>query len=826
MLAFFNVLSVALGVAVYLAIAIANHSADRSFHAAIDLVAGKATLEVQGDVRDEMLPLVQAQPGVKACTPISQGVATLPDYPGEYLQVTGVDPFTNEPFRTFDLRAGPGASFDAERWLAAPNGVAVNARLAAEHGWKVGDRLRAVVNGALREFTLVGLVELRDSPAGVNERFAAMDIGWAQELFNAPGRLSSLQIILQDPSQAEAVAAKLSKLLGPAVTVAPPRQRSAQVEKMLAAFQLNLTALSLVSLLVGMFLIYNTVSATVVRRRLEIGILRAVGASRGEVQALFLGEALLFGLAGVVLGWVGGVLLSKLLLGAVARTISSLYLLVSVDRGFLSVTQFLLSGGFGLGAVLLAAWQPALEASRLPPVQALTPGTVVYDLRAWGGTSAWLGSAMLLLAGGLAWMALAHWPLVGFGAALGVQVGFAFFSPHVVRACSWMARMIWRRGILLRLAFASLARFLRRNAVTVAALAAAVAMMVSVSVMIFSFRSTVNVWIDRSIVADLFISPASNQTLGLQSFVPAAVQAWWKSQPAAEAVETLRELPVAINGAAQQLAVVASANRRDLQFIGGHAPEKMARFFAGDVLVTESYARRHHLGDGDRLSIATPQGLRDFTVAGVYYDYSRDEGLVVMSREIFDRFWNDPRVESLAVYLRPGTEASKLQHDFLLRFGTNGEFVVYSNVELRTRIFQVFDQTFAVTNVLRFIAVIVAITGIFLSVTSLVSERTREIGVLRAIGASLGQLQGLLLAEAAALGLIASLLGLVSGLVLAFLLTGVINPAFFGWTIPLRLPWLLLLGTPLWIVPLAAAAAWWPARQASRLKIAEAVRFE
>jgi len=826
LLAFFNILSVALGVAVYLAIAIANHSADRSFHAAIDLVAGKATLEVQGEVRDEMLPLVQAQPEVMACTPISQGVATLPDAPGEYLQITGVDPFTNEPFRTFDLQADAGASFDVERWLATPYGVAVNARLAARYGWKVGDRLRAVVNGTLRELPIVGLVELRDSPAGVNERFAVMDIGWAQELFNPPGRLTSLQIILRDPAQSEVVAAKLAKQLGPAVMVAAPRQRSAQVEKMLAAFQLNLTALSLVSLLVGVFLIYNTVSATVIRRRMEIGILRAVGATRGEVQALFLGEALLFGVIGVLLGWVGGVLLSKLLLGAVARTISSLYLLVSVDRGFLSVAQFAWSGVFGLGAVLLAAWQPSLEASRLPPVQALQLGAAIQDSKAWGNVSAWIGSAMLGLAILLAWLALMWWPVAGFGSALCVQVGFVFFAPQIVRGCSWIARGVWRRGILFRLAVASLSRFLRRNAVTVAALSAAVAMMVSVSVMIFSFRGTVNVWISRSIVADLFISPASNETLGLQSFVPEAASDWWKAQAAVEAVETLRELPVTIDRNLQQLAVVASANRRDLQFIGGHAPEKMVRFFAGDVLVTESYARHHHVGDGDRLQIATPQGLRDFTIAGVYYDYSRDEGLVVMNREVFNRLWNDPRIESLAVYLRAGTDAQKLQRDFLARFGRSGEFVVYSNTELRTRIFQVFDQTFAVTNVLRFIAVIVAITGIFLSVTSLVSERTREIGVLRAVGASLGQLQGLLLTEAASLGLIASLLGLISGLVLAFLLTGVINPAFFGWTIPLRIPWSLLLTTPLWIVPLAAAAAWWPARQAARIKIAAAVRFE
>jgi putative ABC transport system permease protein len=183
-------------------------------------------------------------------------------------------------------------------------------------------------------------------------------------------------------------------------------------------------------------------------------------------------------------------------------------------------------------------------------------------------------------------------------------------------------------------------------------------------------------------------------------------------------------------------------------------------------------------------------------------------------------------VQSLAIYLRPGAAAEPLTGAFRQQFSGAGEFAIYSNGGLRRRILSIFDQTFAVTYVLRTVAILVAIAGIFLSVTTLAAEREREIGVFRAVGASRWQVQSLLMMEAGLLGATATLLGLVSGLVLAMVLTWVVNPAFFGWTISLRLPWSSLLATPLWIIPAALLAAWHPAWRASQTAIATAVREE
>ncbi len=393
LLALLNVLSVALGVAVYLAIQIANHSASRAFAATIDVVAGKADLVISGanGVPEEILPAISGARGIRAATPVVRGLLTLPDFPGEYLQVLGVDVFTNESFRTFELNDFAAAKqFDVQRWLGDAQALAVTQSFAEERGLKTGDRLRVQVNGAEHELR-VGFILRGSGLSAPDVHFAAMDLGWAQELFARRGQLSSIQLQLAPGAEREAVLAELRDLLPPEVNVAAPAQRGEQVGKMLAGFQLNLTAMSLVSLLVGMFLIYNTVSASVVRRRSEIGILRSLGVTRGEVRFLFLGEALVLGSVGVLAGLLGGVALAQMLVGTVAQTISSLYVLLSVRAVALSPGMFAGAAALGLFSVLLAAWLPAAAAAKMDPVRALRAGTMIEQAAQLSPRWRWAG---------------------------------------------------------------------------------------------------------------------------------------------------------------------------------------------------------------------------------------------------------------------------------------------------------------------------------------------------------------------------------------------------------------------------------------------------
>ena len=826
-LALLNIGSVALGIAVFLAIQIAMHSANRSFSAGVDLVVGKSNLEIRGAIADEVFPQISKQPEVLACTPLVEGFLSLPDIPGEYLQLVGVDLFTNEPFRTFEM----GGLFDALKWLGQPYSVALTHGFAQRHGINIGDRLRVAANGRLQELTVSCFLEPGDSPAG--SRFAVMDLGWAQELLEMRGQLSSLQMILKEPQRAAQTSDLLKGLLPLGLRVEAPGQRTFQVQNMLSAFELNLRALSMVSLFVGMFLIYNTVSASVARRVAEIGIWRATGASRLQVRCLFLGEALLFAAMGVALGLVGGIALAQGLLAVIAKTISSLYVVMSIERSFLHPLHVLGAVAAGAITALLGAWMPANMAANLDPVAAISldkrrgPKTCRHGFWAIVGIS---GVAISFLC---AWLALSGaWPWLSFSSAFFLLGGSAALAPSVTFLGGKCLR--FTKGPVIRMAGYNLQHSLGRNAMTVAALSTAVAMMSAIAIMIFSFRSTVSDWIGLGMTADLYITPAANELGAMGAFISNKALDFLRNRPEVDSIETFRETNVdfSVNqhsGTRESaLAVVGGTVRRDLRFVGGADREKRAKLFSGApvVAVTESFARKVGVREGQYLQLQTPTGSIRVQVVGVYYDYSRDSGVIMMYTPFFVEHWRDTKVQSLGVHLREKSDREVLAESIRARLGKDGHFAIYSNRELKQRVLHIFDQTFAVTNVLRVIAVVVAVAGLSLSATALVLERKREIGLLRSLGASRLQIQSLFLFEAGAIGFLASTLGTFSGMALAWVLTAVVNPAFFGWTIHLVFPVATLALTPLWMTLVAVPAAWWPSLVAGCSPIAAAVRNE
>ncbi len=368
-LALINVLSVALGVAVYLAIQITNYSAEQSFAAGVDLVAGRAHLEARGEIDDALFPRLQTIEGVTAATPLVEGVIILPDFTGEYLHLVGIDPLTNSEFRNFTSVDRDGQ----DRWFSDSHAITIAKSFADTHDLKIGDSIKVEAG----EGTIVLTVAFLADTENADSHFAFMDIGWAQELLGKAGTLSAILFRVQDPKNPEAVASRIAGVVPANVVVEPPSNRSAQVAKMLAGFHLNLTALSLVSLLVGVFLVYNTISASVVRRREEIGILRSIGVSSAQVRWLFLGEALLYGLIGSLLGIAGGLLVARSLLRAVATTISNLYVLTSIEHTYLPWGQVMLVFLLGLAATLLGAWVPAQSAVGVSPLQALNLGFLI-----------------------------------------------------------------------------------------------------------------------------------------------------------------------------------------------------------------------------------------------------------------------------------------------------------------------------------------------------------------------------------------------------------------------------------------------------------------
>ena len=831
LLAALNILSVALGVCVFLAIMIANHSANRSFRAGVELLAGKANLEVRGPLDDTLFPALAKIPGVSAATPVVQGILTLPDHPGEYIRLLGVDPFTNPPFETFRMVWPDGSPVDVEAWLRERDAIALTRAFAQKIGLQQGDILRVNAGGRPAELRVRFVLEPDDPTALSDIRSASMDIGWAQELLGTVGRLDSVQLLLTEDADPSTVAAAARALVPADVVVAAPQQRSEQIGKMLASFQLNLTALSLVSLLVGMFLIYNTVSAAVVRGRREIGILRAIGTSRREIRALFLGEALVFGIPGIALGILAAFPLAGLLVGAVGETISSLYVLVSIEKLAVTPWQITAAALAGLASVLAAAWIPSGEATKVQVTRALHLGTAMEHYATIPNRWFFYGLACLVLAFAASWFALHTGPaLLGFAAAFLVIIGFAFLVPAATTAAGRLVSPLVNllpRGTAWRLAVRNLVRAMHRNSLTTAALMAAIAMTVGVSVMIYSFRASVDTWINRTIQADLFVTLAANEVTGFQTTIPDEVIAWLENHPLVESVDTFNEKRVPFRGEEVFLAVIRGRMRGELEFTGGDSEGKAQLLRSpGHVAVSESFARRHKIAEGDAIELAAPGGPQTFRIAGIYLDYTRDQGVILMDRDNYLAHWPAVGAHTSGVHLHDPSQADALGAELRETFGRNTEYAIYSNASLRQRIFEIFDQTFAVTYVLRTISVIVAVLGVSLTLTTLVIEREREIGIMRAIGSSSGQVRRAFLAESALIGVLASVVGLAAGACLAMVLTWVINLAFFGWTVQLRYPWDLMAWTPVWIIAAAAVAGLLPATRAARIQPATALRSE
>ena len=832
LLTLLNVLGVALGVTVFLSIQIVNHSALESFRASVDVVAGKADLEIIGDglrFDEKAYPIVVHDPDVVAATPTVEDVTGLADFPGQYLQILGVDIFSNAPLRTFELHDVRDQKPDMVDFLRDPKVIALTRNFCHRLGLKIGNTIRVQTQNGIEPFRIGFLLEFGDDAPGADEHLAVVDIANAQEDFQHVGKLSRISALVRPGTDFSTLTARLRRELPPGTVVQSPDRRNRQVDRMLGAFQLNLSALSLISLLVGMFLIYNTVATAVVRRRYEIGVLRALGLSGWQVQVLFMAEALVLGVVGLVAGLIFGVVLASQLIGAVSRTITTIYILTSIQQLFISPWAILAAMILCLGAVLIAAWFPAREAARISPVAALSIGHMEDESRRSSQRWLGLGAALILLAAVIARISLTLGPAwLSFGCALFALLGFAFFVPTI---CRLFLRYVKPRSVMARIAFGHFGQSLHRNSVAIASLVVALAMVVGISTMIFSFRMTVQDWLNRSIQADLLIAPAANLMVGNRAVISPEVERIVATLPHVK-YDSFRELRVQFHGDLVKMGAVRMGVTRDIEKLDFQQGDSRAAFDAAihdeAALVSQPFHHRYHLGLGDALTLDTPSGPHTFKIAGVYLDYTTESGVILFDWKTYQKYWRDSSINGLGLYfdrdakLTPAEVADTLRP----RLAPYGDYLIKSNRELRQQVFRIFDQTFSVTYVLQTIGVIVSGLGIFLSLTILVTERRREISILRAVGASRGQIQALVLWEAAIIGLLGSLVGIVAGLVLAWILSYVINVSFFGWTIAWATPWGSLLALPFLVIAAALVAGYGPARQAAHLGIADGVKME
>jgi putative ABC transport system permease protein len=816
-----TILGIAVGVAVVVAIALSNQSALRAFSESVDAVAGKANYQIVSDVAFSEDALRALQPfwprGVRFAPVIdAEGIVEPLQEP---IRLLGVDLLSDLHFRDYRYASVvTGGKESAATYLSlfGNDSVVVPATFAHDHGLRLGSPLILNIHGVQRTMIVRGLLEARGPATAFNGAIVIADIAVVQAAFGLEGRITRIDLIVPD----ESLIPSIQRVVPASARLERPSRRNERVEKMLRAFRVNLFALAGVALLVGMFLVYNTVLISILRRGKDVGVLKTLGTSATQVFAAFLIEGLVFGAVGSVVGIALGRGLAWLILKLIGRTINALY--VNSTPEAIELTPGIIAAGIAVGTILslLSAIQPSIEAAQLRP-SLLLSGTVWRRRRDHVQTRApyraQIGIAIVCFAIAVLLSRLPAWngiAVAGYAAVLFVVAGFSALAALIVTGASRLLRAPYRGafGIVGELASASIPASLRRTSIASAALSLAIGMMVAVALMVGSFRETVRVWVDQTVSSDLWLRPAKGLSNADAALFPNAISADLAKIPFVAAFDRARGRGVLYNDDRVLLAsgdFAVAARFGDLPMIApGKQSEALRNAIARNgVVVSESFSLKYNKGVGDDITLTTIHGRHSFPITGVYRDYSNDRGVVAMDRSLFIRSFADDAISTVVIYLKPGIDRDTARRSLEATLGPKYHAFAVTNGEIRGEVMKIFDQTFLITYALLAVAIVVAVLGVINTLAALILER-------------------MLVLESSVLGLTSTAAGLAMGYVLSWILIYVINKQSFGWTIAFHTP-VRLIATSLAVTFVASLIAGLvPSRLARRIDLAMAMKAE
>ncbi len=822
-----------LGVAVFVGMHTANQSVLFAFHRTVNRIAGSTELQVAATeigFPEEVLEIVQAAPEVRVAVPVIEAVADSGRQGQGNLLILGVDMTGDRSLRDYDFESADESIVDDPLvFLAQPDSIIVTGEFAGRNGLRLNSRLPLLTMEGEKQFTVRGIMRSGGLTSAFGGNLAIMDIYAAQKVFGRGRMFDRIDLAVRDGVSLEQCQAALRKLLGPGYQVETPASRGQQFESILRVYAFAIRINSLFALFIGMFIIYNSFAIAVTERRPEIGILRALGATRGQIRTLFLGESAILGLLGSAAGLALGNLIARGIAGQIAGMLDAMYGLAERAQE-VATDPRLAAAALAVGVVtsMIAALIPARNAARVDPVRALQKGK--YQVLSAGENRARrlaalaLGvvSASLLLWNRNAWMFYGGYILLVASAVL--------LTPALAVWLSRCLRPVLRRLLPVEGALAadSLIQAPRRTSATVAALMLSLAMVVGLGGVARASVGSLHEWIDTHLNPDLFVTAAEN--LNDRSFrFPAdmagelqRVTGIAEIQMVRTARVPFRRTPVLIVSTDIQVL----ERRVRARVIAGDETEMHRLAALGEgLIVSENLASLHNLRLGESVEIAAPAGLLRLPIVGVTRDYSDQQGAILMDRAVYVRYWKDPTVNVFRVYLEPGASPEQVKRMILERFAGHRRLFVLSNLELRAYVMRIADQWFALSYVQIAVALLIAVLGIVNTLTVSITDRRRELGVLQAVGGLRRQIRGTVWMEALAIGLLGLILGLALGAVnLLYVLE--VGRHEGGLILDYQYPYamaLLLLPAILGAALLAALA---PAESAVRGSLVEALEYE
>ncbi|MEY3160740.1 MAG: hypothetical protein RIT25_731 [Planctomycetota bacterium] len=796
-----TLLGIALGCALWTGLRLSLGSTEAAFERAVETVAGPATHTVQAGpagLDESTVARLRAVHGIRACAPSVGGVARVQqEGRRRIVRVFGTDPLAERGLRPWLAGA---SELPLGAWLTTPGAFMATASTLGRLGVGDGESLELQVGGRRVRARCIGVLGSsadRSVRAGL-EDVLLTDIATAQEWFGREGRVDRIDLRLEDAwlppgTSAAAALAIVQQAVGAAVRIEPAGASAGMLSRLTAAFRANLQALSLLSLLVGGFLVHETMRLSVLARRREFGVLRALGAGPHALALGVMGEGIAFGAVGGLLGAALGLAFGSLMLQPLVGVMNDHYATFALEH--VEADPWVLACGvlLGIATAAIAALLPAREAGAVAPRDALLASPWRARQAAVGRRMFPIGCALLVPAALLlatAGTSLARAYAGMFSGLVAAALAVPAVLDLLLRATAVLASRI---GPLARLVVGSARASLPRTGLPVAALALALATAAGLGAMIGSFRGSVAGWLHHALPADVYVGVQGGVEERVRDTIdPVLVRALQGAVPDAtvSAYRRLR-LQASFGAGRGELEVVAFEPSPRIAasfvFLEGEAGEARAAMAAGRAAwISEPLAFRRSLRVGDRIELWTDRGAVSLPVAAVFRDYGTEQGVAMVPASFLGQHMDAMGVTSLAVEAPEGVAAEDLAERLrvaLAQQAVEQDLVVVTEASLRESSLQVFDRTFAVTGALRILCLLVAFCGIYGSLAALQLERGSEVGLLRTLGATPRRVIGLVLGQTALLGALAGLLALPLGLALAQVLVHVVNRGSFGWTL-------------------------------------------
>lgn len=823
-----TIFGIALGVAILVAIDLTSNTAVAEFDQTVQQVAGQSSVTIRGNAVPLEANLVyglEKFEEVQQATPlIQETINVTKDDKSRRVLLLGFDLLQGDReasrvVRDYEISLAEGIEFFD---LFVNEGyVLVPYKLVDRLGLEAGNEIQTAISD--KPLIAAGIVSGPDLDLIRDGDFIISDIAIADSILRRNGRIDQIDIITNSNIEENEAIASLKEKLPSNLIIEKPEQRGNNVDQMIAAFRFNLKALGHLSLLVGAFLIYNTMNISVLRRRPMIGTLRALGIKRNTIRFTFLAEGLFFGLIGGLIGIVLGTIMSALLLDLVTDAISINFFQSEANRLILSPMQYLTALSLGLLFSAIAAINPANEAAKTAPSNVMNS-----NISRTNKTTEflYLGIAGFCLIASLIILKLPVTPgipWIGYTASTLIILSGLFISHRYLEYFLRSVKKIYSRlfkgeGLL---AVAGIQGSINRTSVAVAGLFLSVAMCVSVSVMISSFRETVIVWMNQVLKADVYIVP--DTTVSAATGIDRELEAALLNVEGIEIIEPFQARVFEYNG---RKARVAGGRFNQERFAANMidksitVEELSAAKESDHVIISEAFALKNKLEKGNTIELPSQSGSFKTEVAGVYYDYSSEQGYVVMDRLLFEKLYGAQQFDSIALFVEEGRKPQDIRESIQqLPIIQNGEVQVDMRLsgELRTFALTQFDKTFAITYALQLVAVGVAVLGIITTLLAQILDRRKELWTLRTIGASAKRIGKLILLESSIISIAGILFGVLMGLVLSYILTTIIMLQSFGWTIQFQVPVFVLVNISIVILIATLVSTIIPIREAVKI---------